>query len=359
MKLLLRILSQPESVTVLSINDWDDIIRFARHTHLLGHLFSLMEQHSLWHEVPLKVKDILKGGQVYNSYFRLQARRELRQLGKQLKETDKPVVLLKGAAYIAAELGAYAGRRLSDIDLLVLKSDLSSVEDLLLQGGWQYGEVNDYDQHYYRDWMHEVPPLIHQHRSMEVDLHHNITPPVGRIKLDEKILFNSIIPIDNSPFYILEAKDLFLHSATHLFFNDELRGGLRDVVDMHELSIQFSENKAFWPELVGRSRELGLQMPLYYALTTLHDLLNSPIPQYVMDDILKNKPGFIVDKWMKYLIQRLLAPGNVESMEAPIVKWLLFVRSHWIRMPVHILIPHLIRKSWLSFKVDKTQIHHK
>ena len=104
---------------------------------------------------------------------------------------------------------------------------------------------------------------------------------------------------------------------------------------------------------MNRARELGLQMPLYYALTTLHDLLNSPIPQYVLDDILKNKPVFIIDKWMKYLIQRLLAPKDVEKMEAPFVEWLLFIRSHWIRMPVYILIPHLIRKSWLSFKGDK------
>jgi len=25
--------------------------------------------------------------------------------------------------------------------------------------------------------------------------------------------------------------------------------------------------------------------------------------------------------------------------------WLLYVRSHWLRMPAHLLIPHLVRKS--------------
>ena len=71
---------------------------------------------------------------------------------------------------------------------------------MLLDGGWQYDEVNDYDQRYYRDWMHETPPLIHKNRSMEVDLHHNIVPPVSRIKLDASKLFAKALPIENSPF---------------------------------------------------------------------------------------------------------------------------------------------------------------
>jgi hypothetical protein len=26
-------------------------------------------------------------------------------------------------------------------------------------------------------------------------------------------------------------------------------------------------------------------------------------------------------------------------------RWLLYARSHWLRMPAHLLIPHLVRKS--------------
>ena len=344
MRLLLKLLSAPECAASYGVEEWDETIRFARYTHLLGHLYFLMDRQSLLNKIPPRVKNICLGGQVYNSYFRLQARREMRHIAKQLKKHKIPVVLLKGGAYIEAQVGTYAGRRLSDIDLLVAKSDLPAAETMFSNGGWQYGDVNDYDQHYYRDWMHEVPPLIHQNRSMEVDLHHNIVPPVSRIKLDAAKLLEKASSIENSPFLILEAKDLILHSAVHLFFNDELRGGLRDLVDMHELCIQFSERNDFWPELVERARELGLQRPLYYALSSLHRLLNTPIPDYVMDDILKERPGIFVDSLMKYLIQRLIAPDNVEKMDAPVVEWLLFVRSHWIRMPASMLIKHLTYK---------------
>ncbi len=344
MKLLLQILSEPEKVKTFSVSDWDVTIRFARYTRLLGHLHFLMAQYSLLNDIPVKVKDILLGGQVYNSYFSMQARREMRHIGKAFAATELPIVLLKGGAYIHAQLGAYGGRRLSDIDLLVAPADLSAVESVFLANGWEYGEVNDYDQHYYRQWMHEVPPMIHSERNMEVDLHHNIVPPVSCIKVDSTKLLSQAVSIENSPFRVLEAKDMLLHSATHLFFNDELRGGLRDLVDMHELCLQFSTKDNFWPQLVGRARELGLQRSLYYALSSLHAYLKTPIPDDVMADIALDRPVFFVDLWMKQLIQRLIFPGNVEKMEAPIAQWLLFVRSHWLRMPLGMLIKHLTYK---------------
>lgn len=350
MRLLLKLLSDPQCAVSYKVEQWNETIRFARHSHLIGHLYFLMERHALLDKIPSRVKNIFIGGQVYNRYFRFQARREMKHLGKCIDKSDIPVVLLKGAAYIEAKIGAYAGRRLSDIDLLVTKSDLPQVETMFTEGGWQYGEVNDYDKHYYHEWMHEVPPLMHKSRTMEVDLHHNLVVPVSRIQLKAEKLLEKISPIENSPFFILEAKDLILHSAVHLFFNDELRGGLRDLVDMHELCLQFSKRDDFWLQLVPRARELGLQRPLYYALSSLHSMLKTPIPELVLLDINKDRPFYPIDLLMKQLIQRLIAPKNVEKMDAPFVEWLLFVRSHWLRMPLPMLIKHLLYKFQYNVK---------
>jgi glutaconate CoA-transferase subunit A len=30
-----------------------------------------------------------------------------------------------------------------------------------------------------------------------------------------------------------------------------------------------------------------------------------------------------------------------------LARWLLYVRSHWLRMPPHLLVPHLVRKAWM------------
>ncbi len=346
MQLLLNILSCPDKVRTLGLEDWDLVLRFARHAHLLGHLYYLMDQNALWELVPEKVRDILMGGHIYNRFFRLQARREIRQIAEVIQNV--PVILLKGAAYIESRCGAYGGRRLSDIDLMVRQSELTAVEKTLLASGWQYGEVNEYDQHYYRDWMHEVPPMVHQYRNMEVDLHHNIVAPVSRIKVTAQKLFDKAVAIPDSSFLRLENKDLILHSATHLFFNDELRGGLRDLVDMHELCMEFASQEDFWPELVSRARELGMQRPLYYALSSLSRFLKTPVPAPVMAESQKDRPSFPVRVLMATLIQRQLAPESINKLNTPFVAWLLFIRSHWIRMPLPMLIRHLSHKFWRS-----------
>jgi len=29
-----------------------------------------------------------------------------------------------------------------------------------------------------------------------------------------------------------------------------------------------------------------------------------------------------------------------------LARWLLFVRSHWLKMPVYLMVPHLLRKAF-------------
>ena len=36
-----------------------------------------------------------------------------------------------------------------------------------------------------------------------------------------------------------------------------------------------------------------------------------------------------------------------------LARWLLFVRSHWLRMPLQLLVPHLVRKAWMARFPDK------
>lgn len=343
---LLDIISRPEKIPDLSLKEWDTIIRFARHAKLLGYLQLLVERNEFTGQVPEKVQGILEGARVNNSFYRLLAKHELRHIAKLFRDKNIPLVLLKGAAYIEAQLSPYSGRRLSDVDLLVAESDMQAAEKIFQHAGWVHQEENEYDQHYYRAWMHEIPPLVYPERGVEIDMHHNLVPPVSRIKPDARTLMAKAVPIENSFFLMLEPKDMFLHSATHLFFNDELRGGLRDLVDMHELSAQFSVREDFWPELVERARELQMERPLYYALTALQRMLHTNIPEAVMMDISHDRPMVIIDVLMRNFINRLIAPKNVEHMQAPITQWLLFVRSHWVRMPPLMLIKHLSHKAW-------------
>jgi len=50
---------------------------------------------------------------------------------------------------------------------------------------------------------------------------------------------------------------------------------------------------------------------------------------------------------MRKTLATVLAPVDPEPWPPPhaVKLWLLYVRSHWLRMPAHALIPHLARKA--------------
>ena len=93
-----------------------------------------------------------------------------------LAGVDTPVVLLKGAAYLAADLPPARGRLFADVDIMVDRRQLVAVENALFAAGWISQERNAYNDRYYRRWMHELPPMRHVHRGTTIDLHHTITP---------------------------------------------------------------------------------------------------------------------------------------------------------------------------------------
>ena len=50
------------------------------------------------------------------------------------------------------------------------------------------------------------------------------------------------------------------------------------------------------------------------------------------------------------LLTVVLRPNHPSCLAAGdgLARWLLFVRSHWLRMPPRLLIPHLVRKAWIA-----------
>ncbi|WP_347814582.1 nucleotidyltransferase family protein [Pseudoalteromonas sp. APM04] len=147
----------------------------------------------------------------------MQLRREFSALSMAFADSGYPLVLLKGAAYLALHLPHAKGRRVSDLDLLVPKAYLEDAEQRLSTLGWhQDSALTAYDDHYYRYWMHEVPPLTHAARHIELDLHHTLVPPTSRIRLNDEALFSAVEAVEGYSFSVLSAQDRYLHSAVHL-----------------------------------------------------------------------------------------------------------------------------------------------
>ena len=231
------------------------------------------------------------------------------------------------------------------------ESDIDKAERVLQQAGWgPSGEFDEYDRHYYRDWMHEVPPLRHHSRETEVDIHHNLAPPVSRIRIDSGLLWEDAVPAPEEygqQVSVLGPADMLLHNAVHLFMNDELRGGLRDVVDFRDLFRHFAgEDGEFERKLLQRARQLGCGRPLYYALTTAQRLAGLEPSADLLAGVRSYAPVAAVAGLMHWLIEQALAPARLGMMQTTLANQLLFIRSHWVRMPPGMLVRHLWHKTF-------------
>jgi hypothetical protein len=341
-------LCRPESTASLRLEEWDLLVRQARCADLLARLCILLEDRGLLRGVPSRARKHLESARTLTEAHARAVRWEAYQIRQAVEPLNIPVILLKGAAYVLGELPPGSGRLFYDVDILVPKAELDAVEQGLLRHGWTSTHLDPYDQRYYRQWMHELPPLRHIKRHTVLDVHHTILPQTARLSADPHKLIAAARPINGGGcLKTLAPADMVLHSATHLFHEGELDHGLRDLVDLDSLLRHFGVNEGFWPELLERARDLDLIRPLYYALRYTSLILGTPVPETAQQEARVGCPGWPAPALMQAVFTRALAPDHpsCDGLFIGFARWFLYVRGHSLRMPLRLLIPHLIRKA--------------
>jgi Uncharacterised nucleotidyltransferase len=349
--LLREVLLEPHKAQTLSPSQWDLLIRQARRSNLLAKLSLVLDGAGSSGAVPNAPRQHLHSAEVIARRQKIAVRWEVECIREALDSVDLPVLLLKGAAYELAGLPAAEGRLFSDVDILVPKNRIEAAESALMLHGWQTSEADAYDQRYYRRWMHELPPMQHVRRGTSIDVHHNILPDTARLKTDAGKLLAEARPVPGQrSIFVLQPVDMLLHSAAHLFHEGEFDNGLRDLFDLDSLLRHFGKEPSFWPQLTLRAKELGLTRPLYYALRSTRELLRTPIPAQTMEASSEGRPAEPLASLMHGLFERVLQPqhASVDSIGATAARLALYVRSHWLRMPAHLLAYHLGRKVLLG-----------
>lgn len=267
-----------------------------------------------------------------------------------------PVILLKGAAYVMAKLPSAKGRLFSDIDIIVPKDSLNAVEAALMLHGWAATHHDAYDQRYYRTWMHELPPMQHIKRMTVIDVHHAILPETAALHPDSAKLLAAAQLLDGyDDLKVFAPIDMVLHSAVHLFYNDQLDQGLRDLVDIDSLLRHFNSLQDFWPNLAKRAWELELSRPLFYALRYAILFLKTPVPLEMIETAQQmGRPNLFTLIFIDQLFERALMPAHKSCSDwlTGAARQMLYVRATWLRMPSLLLARHLFHKAFISSKVE-------
>ena len=142
--------------------------------------------------------------------------------------------------------------------------------------------------------------------------------------------------------------------------------GLRDLWDLDRLVRELSDTEQnFWSRLLDRAGQLHVQRSLYYALRYMRHHFDSPVPAEAMSEAKKFGPVWPVGSLMDAVFERGFVPVHPENKfaGAGAARFFLYVRSHYLRMPLYLLLPHLIRKAWMeqvqpAFSADQEEGVH-
>lgn len=354
-RLLIDAVQHPEKYASATLPEWDILLRLAKRANLLGRIAESISTLDLLPAVPTPVRAHLESANVLAIHQRQAIAWEVRHIGRALTSFGAPVVLLKGAAYAVTDLIASRGRLFGDVDVLVPKVFINQAEAALMLNGWSSGGADPYDERYYRQWMHELPPMAHCKRGTIIDVHHNILPLTARYVPVAELLLQAAVKVPGSDFHVLSPCDMVIHSATHLFHEGELNNGLRDLFDLHDLLVEFSvRHPNFWLELPQRAKTLGLSWPLHLAIRYTNKILGTPVPNSVRELVAKDAQiGALSQSLLDAVYERALNPVHplCSNVSVELARWCIYVRSHYLRMPVDKLIRHLGRKAFMrTFK---------
>lgn len=333
---LCALLRAPETASALTPEVWTGVLTIAHAERLRGSL--AVQLHGL--DLPADVQRILdaaahdaEAGRTHALWEAEMARRALSPLGVR-------VVLLKGTAYVAAGLRAGAGRLIGDLDILVPRDALDDVEAALRAAGWDWVKPDAYDDIYYRRWMHELPPLMHQTRERMIDVHHTILPLTARPKPDAARLIADAVPLNNGLF-VLSPAHMIVHAAAHLIADGELDGGLRNLWDIDQLVREFLEQDPdFCLDVIEEAYLHQLGPSVERALRLAAHFFGTPLKHYTSP----SRTNFHPHRTDRLFIARACARDGWGRGTRPLLRAAFYIRSHLLRMPLRLLIPHLWRK---------------
>ena len=334
----------------LDVPGWEQMLVLGRRHLVSGRWYDLIAAETGLEHLPSTVRDHLWSDRLRAESCARMARWETDRILRALRDTGLQLILLKGAAYLARGLRPAQARMISDVDVLLPFAQLPGAESALRAAGWQAAAATSYDDQYYRQWMHELPPLHHQTRSTTLDVHHNLLPRTNRLCPPSEPFFAAATQVPDSAAWTLSAPDMLIHSALHGFYSGEFANCFRDILDIHELALDFTSSEPeFWRQLYARTTLLGVGLAVFYALRYAVRHFATPIPPEAMAEFAQWAPPLPLLLAMDRAIEAVVLPDIPPALWARAAARVLYLRAHWIRMPPRMLARHL----WTKYRMRR------
>lgn len=223
--------SQPSGIA-----QWKLVEQMAEWHHLLPLFHHLVMHDPAFTDIPASIREHMTLVHARSVAWNLLLESHLCTNLKALEKADVQVIVLKGLP-LEKELYSHTGlRSMSDIDLMVKRSDIPCAEAVLCSLGYVQPAESERREGY-RENHHHLAPFVHRHTGAQVDLHTSILSPARPYKvydMDEIWQRAQEFSINGANALKLAPTDQLLHLCLH-FLGDRLdykSGALRQICDI-------------------------------------------------------------------------------------------------------------------------------
>lgn len=295
--------NQKEPFSLPSGIDWGAVIQVANEQYLGPYLFKRLQKKGV--SLPVHHQIELKKAYLRNSGRNMAVMAVFEQLLAELDTANIPVIPLKGLYLAAAYYDNPGERIIGDLDLLVPRHQIATAVEKGQRCGFFAHTPIQIDA-----WLaqkHQIAAQYHATSKLILEWHWHLmapqSPGVPPIQdFWQRALPTAVFP---KPARTLTREDLILHLAYHIAYHHDFLFGLRSLCD---LDLVCQQTGIGWQKVVERSQSWGLARGLFLVLKLAKTLLNSAIPEWVVNQL---QPNQDVEMQLDLAVQQLFVPPEI------------------------------------------------
>ncbi len=266
-------------VAMISTGDWEAIFELSLRHGVAPLLLFRLKEKNLQFSIPREMLDKLTSVAVRTGLRNTKLYHELGNVLSGLRNTSIPAIVLKGAHLAELVYPNISLRPMDDVDLLVMRRDLKSVEKKLFE--MDYVHLNSDASRVKTISPHHLTPFRKDGGSpIEV---HWILPSMGSAEEDIELIWarSEEATVAGSQARVLSPEDLLLHVSIHASLHHRFGLGLRPLADVAAIVDRHAELD--WAKVRRYAAEWRSVTGVYLTLHLSKNMLGANIP----DDVLK------------------------------------------------------------------------
>jgi hypothetical protein len=254
--------------------DWEQILTAAYQHRVVPILFHTLKPFFPDLDIPKDIRLKMRHAFYTSTARNMRLYRELSKAIALFNNRGIPVILLKGAHLAELVYDNIGLRGMCDVDLLVKKEDLMSVDhELLTLGSAPEARNLMIAQHNY-SFGYKLPPS-----GLSLEVHWTLNSPGSTCRVDVGGLWSRAqsVTLAKDQAWALSAEDLLLHLCLHTA-KHALVMDLRMLYDIGEVLRCYGASLD-WTAVGARARQWSIQRAVYVFLRLAGELLGAAVPE--------------------------------------------------------------------------------